>query len=512
VAGGKRTAVRTEANSPVAVIGARAVLDVEERLPERYDRRIATCGLMIATAMQAADALIANVALPRLEADLGGGAELGAWIITTYLCATAVVAPLTGWLRRRYGATRLFSAAMALFITASLLCSLSPSGPAIIAARILQGAGGGVIHPLCQAILLDIHPKARHGRMLAMWGAALMVGPIFGPVIGGVIADLASWRWVFVINLPFGLVAVWCLRHIRSRMQTTRDLSIDPFGIVFLMVGVGALQLCLGRGVGQGWFASSEITAEAVIAIAALALLVLRARYSNVAVVKVVVFSDINFSTATFFNFMLSAILFVAVLFVPLMGEGPLGYSATLAGALIMPRAILMTMMMLVVGRLIERIDLRILLATGWVLMAAGLAILSQTSLERSIPWIIIGSTIQAIGAGMLYAPLSTLAFYSLPPELRTDGTGLFSLLRQVGYASGVALMTAVLRMRTADNLAGIASHDAQRASARIVDLATLHAYGDCFRFMAFVALFVVPGVFLFRIGQMRGTAEKQHG
>jgi MFS transporter, DHA2 family, multidrug resistance protein len=502
---------QTETVPPIATIEVGAEPDaLRGRLPAHRDRAIATCGLMIATAMQAADALIANVALPRIEADLGGGPELGAWVITTYLCATAVVAPLTGWLRRRYGATRLFSVTMIAFMGASLLCALAPSAGAIIAFRILQGAGGGVIHPLCQAILLDIHPKDRHGRMLALWGAALMVGPIMGPVIGGVITDLASWRWIFVINLPLGVFAVWCLRRIRSNMQTARDLSIDPLGIVFLMVAVGALQLCLERGVDRSWFASSEITAEGLLAITAFVLLVLRARYSKFAIVKAIVFKDINFSTATFFNFMLSALLFVAVLFIPLLGEGPLGFSATLAGALIMPRAILMTMMMLLVGRIIGRIDLRILLAIGWVLMAAGLAVLSQVRLDHSILWIIVGSTIQAVGAGMLYAPLSTLAFYSLPAELRTDGTGLFSLLRQVGYASGVALMMAILRMRTANNLAGLVAQDAGPDFAQITQLATLNAYGDCFRVMALTALLVIPGVFLFRVGRMQPTVEKK--
>jgi DHA2 family multidrug resistance protein len=274
------------------------------------------------------------------------------------------------------------------------------------------------------------------------------------------------------------------------------------------MVGVGALQLCLERGIGRGWFASPEITAEAVISVASFTLLLLRARYTKFALVKAAVFKDINFSTATFFNFMLSALLFVAVLFVPLLGEGPLGYSATVAGALIMPRAILMTMMMLLVGRIIGRVDLRILLATGWVLMAAGLAVLSAIGPERGIPWIIIGSSIQAVGAGMLYAPLSTLAFYSLSPELRTDGAGLFSLLRQIGYASGVALMTAILRMRVADNLVGLAPQGAEPVPAQLVNLATLHAYGDCFRVMALAALCVIPGIFLFRVGQMRASAE----
>jgi DHA2 family multidrug resistance protein len=183
--------------------------------PSPSGRRLATCGLMIATAMQAADALIANVALPQLQSDLGGGIELGAWVMTSYLCATAVFAPLTGWLRRRYGPRQLFHGAIGVFIAASLLCAAAPSGAAIILFRILQGAGGGIILPLAQAILLDLYPKERHGRMLAIWGAALMVGPILGPPIGGIITDLASWRWVFAINLPIGLLAIWATSRLR---------------------------------------------------------------------------------------------------------------------------------------------------------------------------------------------------------------------------------------------------------------------------------------------------------
>jgi DHA2 family multidrug resistance protein len=504
--------VQTAANSSHATHDAQSAGRTHEQLPARHDRMIATGGLMIATAMQAADALIVNVALPKLEVDLGGGPELGAWIITAYLCATAVVAPLTGWLRRRYGAAHLFPFAIGGFVVASLLCALSPSAGALIAARALQGACGGVVHPLSQAILLDIHPKERHGRMLALWGAALMTGPIFGPVIGGIITDFASWRWVFAINLPLGLLAVWCLRRVRGGLNKTQDAVIDVFGIFLLMLGVGAMQLCLGRGIGRPWLQSPEILAEAAIAILAFSLLAVRARYTSFAVVQTAVFRDINFATATFFNFMLSALLFVAVLFVPLFGQGPLGFSAAAAGALIMPRAILMMVMMLLISSLISSIDLRILLATGWVLMALGLGILSWLRPEQGIFWIIIGSSVQAIGAGMLYAPLSTLAFCTLSPELRTDATGVFSLLRQVGYASGVALMTALLEIRIASGLTVVASHGTpvpKLLPATLVNLATVRAYDDCFRMMAIAALVIIPGIFLFRVGGVQPAVKE---
>jgi len=420
-----------------------------------------------------------------------------------YLCATAVVAPLTGWLRRRYGARRLFPLAIWAFVAASLLCSAAPTAAMIIIARILQGAGGGVIHPLSQAILLDIHPKERHGRMLAVWGSALMVGPILAPLIGGVITDLSSWRCVFVINLPLGLLSIWCLRRVRSVAETSGELAIDGLGIVLLMAGVGALQLCLQRGAGQAWFHSPEIVGEAAIAATAFTLLALRARRSGFSVFRSEVFKDRNFATATFYNFMLSALLFDSVMFLPLLAEGPYGFSATLAGALVVPRAVLMTVMILCVGQIIGRIDMRILLASGWLLMAAGLAILSTLRTGNGALWIIIGSAIQAVGAGMLYTPISTFAFSTLGPELRTDATGLFSLLRQLGYASGVALMTALLQERVQFNLAR------QGALPHAIDAATLAAYRDCFRMMAGAALLVVPGIFLFRIAG-RGPAAQE--
>ncbi|HEX3537771.1 MAG TPA: MDR family MFS transporter [Stellaceae bacterium] len=462
------------------------------RLPARHDRALATAGLMIATALQAADATIVNIALPQLDHDFGVGIEFGAWVLTSYLCATAVVAPLTGWLRRRCGASGLFAGGVGGFVAASLLCAVAPSAALIILFRILQGAAGGVIQPLSQAMLLDLYPTERHGRMLAVWGAGIMAGPILGPLIGGIITDLASWRWIFAVNLPLGVLAVWLARRHRTETETDRQAPLDLIGVVLLMIGVGALQLCLERGVGRSWLGSPELLSEAAMAVAAAALLGWRASAGGFSVFRPDVFRDINFAVAAFFNFMLSALLFVAVVFLPLMAEGPLGYPATVAGSLIVPRAVLMTGIILGVGRLIGNIEYRILLATGWILMAAGLAILSTVQGEQSVASIIVGSTIQSIGAGMLYTPHSTLAFVTLPNDRRTDAAGLFSLLRQLGYASGVALMTAVLRLRLAAHLPATATQEA-------AVLAELSAYRDCFRVMAAACLAVLPGIFLFR-------------
>ncbi|MBV9829635.1 MAG: multidrug efflux MFS transporter [Alphaproteobacteria bacterium] len=462
------------------------------RSPRSWRLTVASCGLILAPAIQAADALIANVALPKIEADLGSGVELGAWVITSYLCATAVMAPLTGMLRRRYGARRLFPGAVGLFVIASVLCAMSPSGSALVISRILQGIGGGVIHPLAQAILLDIYPRERHGRIMAALGAGIMLGPILGPPLGGFVTDLASWRWVFLINLPLGLFAIACVWQLRGATEPSHESAIEPVAVGALVLGVTCLQLFLQRGVEGLAQNPIEGIAEGGLAAASFTVLILRARRGAVAVFRPEVFRDINFATATFYNFMLSALLFVTVVFLPALAEGPLAFPAGLAGALIVPRAMLLMTVMLLVGPLIGKIDHRILLSTGWVLMAAGLFMLASLRPSQSVIWIIIGSVVQSLGAGLLYIPLATLAFSTLIPMLRTDATGLYSLIRQLSYAAGVAIMTALLQART---LVRIADHTLAHVSAG----ARLAAYSDCFRVMGVASLVIIPAIFLFR-------------
>jgi DHA2 family multidrug resistance protein len=471
------------------------------------NRQIATGGLMIATAMQAADALIINVALPRLAASFGGGIELATWVMTSYLCATAVTAPFTALLRRRYGARRLFPAAVAAFIAASLLCAAAPSGAALILFRVLQGAAGGVILPLAQAMLLDIYPARRHARMLGMLGAVVMLGPILGPLVGGIVTDLASWRAAFMVNLPLGLVAIAAVRLLRYEEDLQRKLPFDAFGMLLMMVAVGGLQLCLERGVGRSWLNSWELPAEAAACVAASGAMVWRARHAGFSVFRSDVFKDVNFAVAAFYNFMTSGMLFVTLVFVPIIGEELFGFPATLAGFTIVPRALLMMLVMLAAGEMIGRIDYRILLGVGWLTMSGGLGLLSQLKPEGALLWLIIGSTVQAAGAGLLMTTHSTLAYSTLSPALRTDASGLFSLLRQLGFASGVALMTAVLRLEIVRHHGAVAG---SRSPAQPLDLAALLGYRDCFRIMAVASLIVIPGIFLFRA--VRTAAPRSGG
>jgi MFS transporter, DHA2 family, multidrug resistance protein len=492
---------------------ARLKIDMSINLavPIGAERRFATVALMIATAMQAGDATIVNVALPQLERDLGGGVSLGAWVMTSYLCATAVLAPLTGWLRRRWGAQQLFAGAVGLFVVASLACALAASPGAIILFRIIQGAAGGIIHPMAQAILLDLYPKGRHGRMLGIWGAAAMAGPIMGPALGGIITDLASWRWAFAINLPLGLLALWGTWRVLPRAQTSGEGPIDALGLVLMIAGIGALQLGLERSVGRSWLQSPELVAEAAIAVAAVIGLGLRARWGSLTIIRPDVLKDVNFAAAAFYNFMTSALLFTAIVFIPALGEGPLGYHATLAGLTIVPRAVLMMLMMLLAGRMIGKVDYRILLASGWLMLTSGLVILAAIRPPHELALIILGSTIQAIGAGMLLTPLSTLAFLTLAPDRRTDAAGLYSLLRQLGCAFGVALMTVVLRMQLDAHLGDLPATTGGPGGLlpdQAAAMAGLQAYRDCFAMMALAALIAVPGIFLFRQPQAKAALQ----
>jgi DHA2 family multidrug resistance protein len=477
-------------------------MTVDATILSTSGRRQAAVSLMIVTAMQAFDSTIANVALPQLERNLGGGMDLGSWVMTSYLCAAAVMATLTGWLRRRYGARQPLAGAVAVFVLASLLCSIAPSPAALIQFRLVQGAAAGIIQPLAQAILLDIYPKHRHGRMLAIWGATVMSGPILGPVLGGVITDLASWRWIFALNLPLGLIAILGLGQVPAGSDPTRDARIDSLGILFLAIGVGSLQLSLERSIGQGWPPSPEVRVEAMIAAAAFVGIAVRSIRTRFSLFRFGVFKNINFVTSTFYNFIVGALLFTTIVFLPALGEGPLGYDATRAGLTIAPRGIGTMATMLAVGYLIDKIDHRALLVIGMMITAGAFELISRMPPDGGEIWLAVGSAIQGVGVGLLFTPLSTLAFSSLAAELRTDAAGVYSLLRQLGCATGVAAMTALLQARIQTNLAAVADQRAVAAGSpfHLLDLATFNAYTGCFRIMGMITVVIIPGIFLFRI------------
>jgi len=457
---------------------------------------------MIATALQAFDATIANVALPQLERGLGGGIDLGSWVMTSYLCASAVTATLTGWLRRRLGARPVFTAAIALFVAASSLCAIATSPDALILFRLIQGAAAGIIQPLSQAIILDIYPKQAHGRMLAIWGATIMAGPMLGPVLGGVITDLASWRWIFAVNAPIGAIAILGLGAVPSRADPAGSGRIDGVGIALLVIGVGSLQLALERSIGRIRPPLPETIGEAAAAVVAFGAIVVRSRRSHFLLLRFDVFRDVNFAVAAFYNFMVGALLFTTIVFVPALSEGPLGYDATQAGLVISPRGIGTMATMLAIRYAIDRVDHRALLVIGLIVTGGALALMSQVPAQGGELWLAATSAAQGIGVGLLFTPLSTLAFSTLAPELRTDAAGVYNLSRQLGCVAGVATMTAMLQARIQSGFSTLYHHGgiAGAAPMRVFEAATFAAYTDCFRTLAIGAVAMIPGIVLFRV------------
>ena len=486
-------------------------MSAEARILSSSGRRQATIALMIATAMQAFDTTIANVALPQLEHSLGGGIELGSWVMTSYLCASAIMATLTGWLRRRYGTRPLLIGSIGLFIIASGLCSIAPSSVALIQFRLVQGTAAGVIQPLAQAILLDIYPQRDHGRMLAIWGATIMAGPILGPVLGGVIADLSSWRWIFVLNFPLGLIAILGLARVPTAAEPTGKARIDGVGLVLLILGVGSLQLALQRMIGQTWPFSAETVAEAAVAVLALAGIAIRSVRSQFTLFRFRVFRDLNFSAAVFYNFLIGALLFTTIVFLPALSEGPLGYDATQAGFALSPRGIGTMATMLAVHYLIDRIDHRALLGIGIVITVTALALMSRVPPDGGAVWLAAAGAIQGIGVGLLFTPLSTLAFSTLGAELRTDAAGVYSLLRQLGCATGVAVMTALLQARKHHNSLPVFDPSAAGigSPSEVLSHRVFAAYTGCFRTMAIITAITLPGILLFRVLRPEAAAPK---
>jgi DHA2 family multidrug resistance protein len=372
----------------------------------------------------------------------------------------------------------------------------------LIVFRVLQGAAGGVILPLAQALLLDIHPRRAHARMLGIWGAAVMIGPVLGPMLGGVITDLASWRWIFAVNLPMAAAAVWALRGaLPETAPTPRRASVDWLGIGLLTAGVGLLELGALRSIDLPRLAWSEVAMELLIGVAAALAVLLRSRNGTQGPLQADIFSDRNFAVSAAYNVLVSGMLFTTIVFVPALVEGPLGRSATDAALTIVPRGVGTLLMMLAAGHLMAVVNYRILLATGLLLSAAGLEMAGYAPVAQMTTWLVEASAVQGLGMGLLYTPLSALAFSTLTARRRTDAAGAYSLLRQFGCAFGLALMTAVLRLRLAGVAHGLASSN--RAGGAPVlspaSLAALRAYGDCFKIMALVTLAILPGIFLFR-------------
>ena len=422
------------------------------------ERALVTLAVLLAVLMQVLDTTIANVALPHMQASLGATQESINWVLTSYIVASAIAIPISGWLSDQVGRKRLMLWSVVGFTVASLLCAVATSLPEMVLFRILQGISGAFLVPLAQATLFDINPPEKHGQAMALFGGGVMIGPILGPVLGGWLTDSFDWRWVFIVNLPVGVLATVMLWRTMPESDTSRR-RFDLTGFALLALGLGALQLFLDRGESQDWFESWEIIIEAGLAIAFLWMFAVHTLTARAPIFEKEMFADRNFATGMLFMGVTGVLLLAGLALLPPLLQHIYGYSVLQSGILTAPRGVGTLISMLVAGRLVGRIDSRLLVVIGLVLMSASLWMMTGFALDQPAGPVIWSAVVQGLGIGLIFVTMQSLAFATLAPALRTSAAALLNLARNIGGSIGIAIVGSQLVRMSQTAHADIASH-----------------------------------------------------
>ncbi len=487
------------------------------------NRGLITVAIMLATIMQVLDTTIANVALPNMQGSLNAAQDTITWVLTSYIVAAAIATPLTGWVSDRIGRKRLFLICITGFTLASMLCGIATSLEEMVLFRIAQGAFGAGLVPLSQAVLLDINPREKHGQAMAIWGAGIMVGPIVGPTLGGWLTDSFNWRWAFYVNVPVGFVALIGVLVFLPETKL-RERRFDLIGFALLSLAIGALQMMLDRGEQLDWFSSTEILVETGLMAAALWMFVVHVMTAPAPFIELPMLKDRNFAIGLTFIFVIGIILLATLALLPPMMQNILGYPVITSGLVLAPRGVGTMVSMIVVGRLVRRVDARLLIFVGLLLTAYSLWDMTAFSPEMGAGPIVVTGVVQGLGLGLIFVPLSTLAFATLNPEYRTEATSLFSLVRNLGSSIGVSIMATLLAQNTQINHAELAANvtpfnpalddfvlpgglsaanGSVEALAYLNKLATTQAqmisFLDDFKLMAVVTLACIPMLLMLR-------------
>ena len=434
------------------------VLPMIER-PAVPHRGIVSVCSMIATLMQALDNTIANVALPYMQGTLSTTLDQITWVLTSYVVAAAIMTAPVGWLAARFGRKNLFIACLGGFTVASMLCGLAESLGQMVVFRVLQGVFGAALVPLSQATMLDLYPIQQRGSAMALWGMGVMFGPILGPTLGGYLTDIYNWRWVFYINLPFGILAMaglWLFMHDHAR---NAKLRFDWVGFGVLSMCLGAFQLMLDRGEQKDWFSSTEIVVELVLALLGLYLFVVHMFTAEKPFITPRIFRDVNFISGLMVMFAVGTLLLSSSALLAPYLQTLGGYSVSEAGLLMVPRGVGTMMAMMLAGRLVNRVDPRLLMGFGIAMLAVSFWEMSGWTPAVSAWSMSVTTTVQGFGLGFVFIPLQVTAFATLEPELRTEGTALFSLMRNMGGAIGISVTSFLLAQNTQIMHARIAEH-----------------------------------------------------
>jgi DHA2 family multidrug resistance protein len=435
-------------------------------------RAFVLVSVILATTVYATTMTIANVALPQMQGDLSASIDQIAWVLTFNIVATAIATPPTGWLAARLGRKHLLLGSIACFTISTMLCGFATSLPELILWRTCQGLFGAPLVPLSQAITLDTFPREQHGTATALWGMGVMLGPILGPTVGGYMTELYDWRWVFFVVAPFGVIALLgCMAFVPdSDRQPARRL--DWFGFLVLSIAVASTQLMFDRGQRQDWFESREIMLWAVLAGSGFYLFVAHSLTAARPFFDLRMFLDRNFVVGLVLMTIFGLLVFVPMVLIPTMLERLRGFPVLMIGLLLAPRGMGTMLAMIVCGRLVTRVDARLLLALGFFCQGMSTWLMAQFNLDTGPSQVFWAGLLQGFGVGMMFVPLTVLTFATLPVDLRTDGSALFHLLRNIGSSIGISLAVSYLTRSTQHNRAELAEFASPLNEALRVDLA----------------------------------------
>jgi MFS transporter, DHA2 family, multidrug resistance protein len=501
------------------------------------NRPMITLSIMLATIMQTLDSTIANVALPHMQGTLSASQDQIAWVLTAYIIASAIATPLTGWLCDRFGQKNIFLASISGFTVASALCGMSNSLAEIVAARLLQGVFGAALVPLAQVVLMEINPREKQGSAMAVWGMGVMVGPILGPTLGGWLTESYNWRWVFFINVPIGIATFYGMwRYIRPDAGG-KHARFDVFGFASLSLSLGALQLLMDRGQQNDWFSATETWIEAVVGLVAATYFIAhtvmtpaRESFLDYRLLK-----NQNYVTGLLFIFIVGLVLYATRALTPTMLENLLGYPVATTGLVTAPTGIGTMLAMLIAGRIIGKVDLRLTLLVGFLITAFALWQMTGYSLYLSESDIVWPGAIQGFGTGLVFVPLSAATFATLSSDMRAQGTAIYSLVRNIGSSIGISLVQTLLTRNTVIAHASMvervtsgssAWHDPAVAAAygghspaaaalldsAVTQQAAMIAYIDDFWFMLFLTVLVTPLLLLIRPPRRGAIVEEPQG
>jgi DHA2 family multidrug resistance protein len=433
----------------------------------RYNPWLIAVVVAMAAFMEVLDTSIANVALPHMAGNLGASQDQSTWVLTSYLVSNAIVLPITGWLTSIIGRKRFFLICITIFTVSSLLCGIAPNLGFLLIARVIQGAGGGGLQPMAQAILADIFPPEKRGLAFSLYAITAVCAPAIGPTLGGWITDNYSWRWIFLINLPVGLITMVLIHLLVDdppflTRKTLRESKLDYVGLSALAIGIASLQIVLDKGQEDDWFGSHFITVLTIVAVVCITFMVLWEWYEKDPIVDVRLFKSFNFSTSNVMMFLVGAVSFSTTVLMPQFLQTLMGYTAEKAGMVLSGAALILLVELPIVGILTSKIQGRYLMAAGWGMLSVAMYISTkQMDLLMSFQSASILRVVQYIPLGLVFVPATAVAYIGIPQEKSNSVAGLVNFMRNLGSSFGTSAVTTILAQRSQFHQVRLTEHTA---------------------------------------------------